>query len=109
MEHIVQFAVSVDDEYIKARIAENAEREVKKELKAEIREKIFAKYGYDRDKYGYATAFTEELFQNWLEENKEAVIRETAEIMAEKTMKSKTWRGAVRNAAMEKIGEEENA
>ena len=49
MEHIVQFAVGIDDEAIKRNIEEHAVEHIKKELKRDIANKIFKSRNYCRD------------------------------------------------------------
>lgn len=46
MEHIVQFAISIDDDHIKKSIEESAEKQIIDNLKNDIKDAIFCKNYY---------------------------------------------------------------
>lgn len=47
MEHIVQFAIGIDDDAIRERIVANAEKEIIKDLKQDVANKLFEAYYYN--------------------------------------------------------------
>lgn len=92
MEHIVQFAISMDDETIKKRIEENAERVITKNIENSIRSTMFKV-----DRYGYKQGldyYVEQLFTNWLESHKDEII----ELATDKLAKNMSRTKAVKNA-----------
>lgn len=92
MEHIVQFAIGIDDDAIVKRVSENAEKEIIKDLKQQVANKIFQPYYYKgnadptRDNL---SCFSENLVKAFLEENKEYIIDKAAAILADRLFRSK--------------------
>lgn len=92
MEHIVQFAIGIDDEGITKRVAETAEKTILKELKQEVANKIFESAYYrdkadpERDPLSY---FSKSIVENMLEENKEYILDKASKLLAEKLVRSK--------------------
>lgn len=77
MEHIVQFGIGIDDEVIKKRVEEKAEKEIIQSIKEDISNTMFERY------YSYSTpknhivgvkGFAENLFKEFIEENKDLII-----------------------------------
>ena len=77
MEHIVQFGIGIDDEIIKKRVEEKAEKEIIQSIKEDIANTMFERY------YSYSTprnhivdvkSFAENIFKEFLEENKDLII-----------------------------------
>lgn len=92
MEHIVQFAIGIDDNAITERVSENAEKEIIKDLKQQVANKIFQPYYYKgnadptRDNL---SCFAEKLVKDFLEENKECILDKAAAILADRLFRSK--------------------
>ena len=94
MEHIVQFAISIDDRTIAKRIEENAEKQIIKEIKEMIADHIF------ENRYGQhigLSARTANMVEEWLDQHKKEIIDKAAEHLAEKLARTK--------AAKEKLTE----
>lgn len=88
MEHILQFAINIDDDAIVKRIQENAEKTITKELKSEIGKNIFATdyYGRPTDRLSdWSASFIKEFLENY----KDQIIEATGNALAEKLMKTK--------------------
>ena len=87
MEHIVQFAVSIDDNAITARVSENAEKEIIKDLKQQVANKLFESRYYRRNvdpKNDPLSEFAKEIVYAFLEENKNVIIENASKMLAEK-------------------------
>lgn len=100
MEHIVQFAIGVDDAAIVQKVSENAERLITNDLKNEVRKQVFTYPGYygyrdDRDKPDGVQRWAEKKFEEFLEENKETIIELASEKLADKLSRSKVVKEAV--------------
>lgn len=92
MEHIVQFAIGIDDEAIVKRVTENAEREIIDDLRQKVANRIFQKSYYsknadpDRDPL---TDFAKGIITSVIKDNKDAIIDKAAEHLAKCLAKSK--------------------
>ena len=76
MEHIVQFAIGIDDDAIVKKVSEHAEKEIIKNLEQQVANKIFQAYYYSQNadpKHDKLSSFSERIVLNFLEENKEAL------------------------------------
>ena len=96
MQHIIQVGINVDDESVKRAVIE----EVTKTMRTEVRKEIFnmSDYGYARglnDKY-------EELVKKLFEDNKDEIIKRTAELLAESYSRSRKMQDGVLKAIGEK-------
>lgn len=92
MEHIVQFAIGIDDDAITKRVTENAEKEIIKDLKQDVANKIFQPYYYKGNadpKRDHLSCFSENLVKAFFEENKEYIIDKAAAILADRLFRSK--------------------
>ncbi len=98
MEHLVQFAISVDDEKIKQTIENNVMKQVVNKLSEECLNEIA-----DKDSnYTYKTRqLVNDNIQRFFEQNKDLIIFETSNKLAEKLVKTK----AVREAVEKLLGE----
>ena len=103
MEHIVQFAISIDDKTIQNRIEEHAYTDVLDKLAKEATDTVFA----------HSSAYSRELMwekllgnalQSFLEEHKDEIIDEAANMLADRFQRTKKYREAM-GAAIEKDGE----
>lgn len=92
MEHIVQFAVSIDDNAITKYVTENAEKEIIKDLKQDVANKIFMKDYYRQNadpKKDRLSIFAESIVKDMFEENKEYILDKAAAILADRLARSK--------------------
>lgn len=92
MEHIVQFAIGIDDDAIVKKVSENAEREIINDLKQKVANRIFQHNYYtknadpDRDPL---TDFAKKIITSVIEDNKDVIIEKAAEHLADKLARSK--------------------
>lgn len=103
MEHIVQFAIGIDDETIQNRIEEHAYTDVLNKL---------TKNGVD-SVFSHSSAYSRELMwekllddalQSFLEERKDEIIDKAANMLADRFQRTKKYREAMGDA-IEKDGE----
>lgn len=88
MEHIVQFAIGIDDEAIKERIVANAEKAVLADLKKTISDQIFEKSYYGKPT-GNPSPFVSKKLDEFIEENADAIIEAAATKLADKLSRTK--------------------
>lgn len=88
MEHLVQFAIGIDDERIKQSIEKNVEKEVISKITHDIESVI-----YSRSYYGDPKAPLKEMVKDKieciLEENKELILETASTKLAEKLARTK--------------------
>ena len=92
MEHVVQFGISIDDEMIQKRIADNAERAITAEIQKKVESAILTRsnyYGGYRNSLGEVG---EDIVYKWLESHKDEIIELAASKVAEKVSRSKAWK-----------------
>ena len=100
MEHIVQFAISIDDDAIVKIVSEKAEREIIKDLKQDVANKIFMKDYYRQNadpKKDRLSVFSENIVREFFEENKEYIIDKAADKLADKLARSKKGKELLEN------------
>lgn len=92
MEHIVQFAVGIDDRAIAENVSKNAEKEIIKDLQRQVTNKLFRAYNSYRDadpKYDPLSEFSKGIVRDFLEENKDNIIKQAAKVLADSLARSK--------------------
>lgn len=103
MEHIVQFAINIDDKTIQNRIEEHAYRDVLDKLAKEATDTVFAHTNaYSRENM-WKTVLVGAL-QRFLEERKDEIIDKAANMLADRFQRTKKYREAM-GAAIAKDGE----
>lgn len=103
MEHIVQFAIGIDDKAIQNRIEEHAYRDVLDKLAKNAVDSVFA----HTSAYSRASMWKSlmgEALQSFLEERKDEIIDKAANMLADRFQRTKKYREAM-DAAIEKDGE----
>lgn len=96
MEHIVQFAIGIDDEAIKKRIEQTAEKQIVDSIKEDISDRIFRETTWAKDS----------VLQNWVKdivveavlEHKDDIIKSAAMELCEYMKRTKAVREAVAGA-----------
>ena len=92
MEHIVQFAIGIDDNAIVKKVTENAEREIIDDLKQKVANRVFQHNYYnknvdpDRDPL---SDFAKRIIASAIEDNKDVIIEKAAEHLAKCLAKTK--------------------
>jgi hypothetical protein len=103
MEHIVQFAIGIDDKAIQNRIEEHAYRDVLDKLAKEATDTVFAHTNaYSRENM-WKTLMGDAL-QRFLEERKDEIIDKAANTLADRFQRTKKYREAM-GTAIAKDGE----
>lgn len=91
MEHIVQFAIGIDDEAIRQRIKETGYEQVIRNL-VDRAETSIADRQWNRDGKVNWERLVESAVKRFVEENKEAIINLAAEKMCEKYSRTKVYK-----------------
>lgn len=96
MEHIVQFAIGIDDEAITKKIQENAEKIITQNLQQKVEKSIFATDYYGKPT-NHLTHVGETIFKDWLESHKDEIIKIASATLTSNMMKSKAVKTAINN------------
>ena len=103
MEHIVQFAINIDDKAIQNRIEEHAYTDVLDKLAKNAVDSVFSyTNAYSRDTMW--RNLMEDALQRFLEERKDEIIDKAANMLADRFQRTKKYREAM-GTAIEKDGE----
>lgn len=104
MEHIVQFAISMDDETIKQKVAEKAEKEIMSNLQREVGRVIFERtsyYDYGRNNKGYdenhLSNWAKMQFEDFLKNHKDEIIAGAAKELADRLVRTKAGKAILEN------------
>ena len=104
MEHIVQFAIGIDDEAIKKNLEESAVNQITKNIQADVETAMFNSrysYGYrqqtDVDKDS-PKEWVVEMVKDVIDANKDQIIECAITELTKNMMRSKTVREAVKGA-----------
>lgn len=90
MEHIVQFAVNIDDEQIKKTVERNVVTQVAAEIRKDSMKELTGKC--DASTYQYHQKIKEMVDSNikeFLDDNKEIIIKEAVNQLAERLSRTK--------------------
>ncbi len=88
MEHIIQFAVGIDDNAICDRVMENAEKEIIKSIMTDCKDHIYAKNSYHGYKNEPSIYFKGKITE-FMDEHKDEIISLAAKHLAERLAKTK--------------------
>ena len=88
MEHILQFAISIDDEGIKSRIEESAVKQLSKDLSKETKNKIM-------DTWGSLQWKIEELIKECVNQYKDEILESAVRSVSDSIKRSKKYREAL--------------
>ena len=96
MEHIVQFAIRIDDEAITKKINETAEQKIVAQIKKDVEGVLFnkARYSENVDKGDPKTWLIEEV-QNVITANKDLIIDKAVQELAKNMMQTKAVKEAI--------------
>ena len=101
MEHVIQFAVGIDDDRIVNLVEANASKQIIGELKQQVANRIFSANYYcknadpSRDQLSEASV---QIVSDFLEANKDTIVERASEILADKMFKSKTIREKIKDS-----------
>lgn len=103
MEHIVQFAIGIDDKAIQNRIEEYAYRDVLDKLAKNAVDSVFSHTNaYSRENMW--KTLMEDALHSFLEERKDEIIDKAANTLADRFQRTKKYREAM-GTAIAKDGE----
>ena len=100
MEHIVQFAIGIDDNAIKERVTANAEKEIIKDLKQDVANKLFEGYYWNRNadpKKDPLSDYAKGIIESFLEQHQEEILNKAAIHLADKLARSKKGKEILNN------------
>lgn len=100
MEHIVQFAIGIDDEKIKERVVECAYNDVVKQLMAEAKKDLKLTNSYYRPGETWSS-IVDRALQKYFDENKDLIIELAATKLADSYRRSKAYKEAMVKAMEE--------
>lgn len=101
MEHIVQFAIGIDDDGIRKRIEERAENQIVENIEQQVRDHLFESYYYKghADKNSPLSDYSKRLIENFLEKHKDEMLEKAAAYLAEKLARSKAGKALLEGNA----------
>lgn len=91
MEHIVQFAIGIDDEAIRKRVTESAYNDIVKQLIAEAKKDVGLSGYYFNEKTNWKQ-LVDDALQKYINDNKDLVIDLAATKLAESIKRSKAFK-----------------
>lgn len=98
MEHIVQFAIGIDDNAIKERVTANAEKEIIKSIKQDVANKLFSTWYRDADpKKDPLNEFSKGIIEKFLEQHQEEILNKAAAHLADKLARTKKGKEILNN------------
>ena len=89
MEHILQFAVSIDDDGIKKRIEESAKKQITEDISKDIKKTIINSYSWSTNAL---TEYGEKLVKSVMEQYKDEIIAGAVQSVADSIKRSKKYR-----------------
>jgi hypothetical protein len=94
MEHIVQFAIGIDDAAIAKKIEENAEKIVIQKIQQKVERSIFRSNYYGKVE-NCLNQGAETVLINWLESHKDEIIKLASKALADKMIRTKAVKTAI--------------
>ena len=101
MEHIVQFAIGIDDEAIRKNVEKNAEKQIIDHIQRSLREEIFHFNTWDKTKPSGMSEAAREMIEGIMESYKDEIIRMAARELVESMRRTKAFKEAVSRAVEE--------
>lgn len=100
MEHIVQFAIGIDDEGIKERVRECAYNDVVEQLMADAKKDLKLTNSYYRPEQTWS-GIVDRALQKYFDENKDLIIELAATKLVDSYKRSKAYKEAMSKATEE--------
>ena len=96
MEHIVQFAIGIDDEAIRKRIEEHSVENIEKELKQYVVNRIFHTYRSNADpENDPISEFAKNIIKEAMNGYRDEIIQRAAELLVDSYKRTKAWKESV--------------
>ena len=90
MEHIVQFAIGIDDNAIIERIEKNAEKQIIQNIQQQVRNRLFERYYcHDADEKSALNDYSKGIVEGFLQKHKDEILEKAATHLADKLARSK--------------------
>ena len=99
MEHIVQFAIGIDDEAIRKRIEASAENQIIDSIKSDVTDQIFRKSNWKNETQLHS--WVKDIVVDAILEHKDDIIKSAAMELCEYMKRTKAVREAVAGAVEE--------
>ena len=99
MEHIVQFAIGIDDEAIRKRIEASAENQIIDSIKSDVTDQIFRKSNWKNETQLHS--WVKDIVVEAIIEHKDDIIKSAAMELCEYMKRTKAVREAVAGAVEE--------
>lgn len=93
MEHIVQFAINIDDETIRRRLEDNAYNDICKKIEKDALEKVPTRYGRP-----IWDDLIEGALSDFLQDNKDVIIDLAAEKLVNTYKRTKAYKDTMKDA-----------
>ena len=105
MEHIMQFAIGIDDNAIRKRVEEAAEKQIIDEIGQQVRDNLFqaSYYGRHASVKDPLSEYSKRIINDFLERHKDEIIEKAAVHLADRLSRSKV----VKEAIAEKLAKDE--
>ena len=89
MEHVVQFAINIDDKTIQKRVEENAYNDIVEKLLAECKETLPRDYWHGEIAWHH---FVEDILDDFVKDHKDEIINAAAEKLCESYKRTKAYK-----------------
>ena len=101
MEHIIQFAIGIDDDRIVKLVEDNASKQIIGDLKQEVANRIFSAYYCGQNANPSTDKLSDlsvQIVSDFLKDNKDVIVERASELLADKMLKSKTMRDKIKDS-----------
>ena len=89
MEHIIQFAVGIDDNAIRERVEANAEKEIIEDIKNDVKAHLYKENDWGRGYSKQPSTYFDNKVTSFMNEHKDEIISLAADRLAERLSKTK--------------------
>lgn len=89
MEHIIQFAIGIDDKAIRERVEANAERTIIEDIKKDVKDHLYMKNSWGAGYLNQPSNYFNDKITEFINENKDEIIALAAKNLAERLAKTK--------------------
>lgn len=96
MEHIVQFAISIDDQTIAKRIEANAEKAITENLQEMVAKIMFGSTYYGKPDTNQLSMKSQAIVERWLTAHTAEIIDAAGKYLAEKLVRTKAGKEALK-------------
>jgi hypothetical protein len=96
MEHIVQFAIGIDDETVRQRVLENAEKTIIKNIEDDVKKAIFEKQYYGTGISNNVQTWVKNVVEHVIWEHKDQIVAGAIKELAANLSRTKVAREALK-------------